>query len=221
VTANRSSGSGRLPAISPPWARSCDRPQRRHDSLEDSVRRVSRARGQGLTNTGSDNYGARSSRQRAALHRRTNFDKNSTSTTSSPASCCGNDAPRGGQCDAVDLRDQRARVRRDRVRRGKTRAVWQQHRRFRVAAVIRRLWVGPGSDPVDPSDPGPTRLLACVLLRSARCKTSAVVSTTIGLILTVAVPAWLLPPGRERSPISSPRLVRRVASRDTGRAGRR
>ena len=116
----------------------CDRPERRHHPLADSVRRVSRARGEG-----ADQHRQRQlrrpgrHRERAAVHRRHQLRQEVPRLRQADRQAAvGDDAARGRQRDAVDLPDQRPAVRRDRVRRRQERrAVGQQHRGVRAAAL--------------------------------------------------------------------------------------
>ena len=120
-----------------------DRSQRRHDPLEDSVRRVSRAGGEG-----ADQHRQRQlrrpgrHRRRPAVHRRDQLRPEVPRLRQAHRQAAvGDDAAGGRQRDAVDLHDQRPAVRRHRLRRRQERrAVGQQHRRLRAAIASRTGW---------------------------------------------------------------------------------
>jgi outer membrane protein assembly factor BamB len=116
------------------------RSQRRHDPLEDSVRRVSRAGGQG-----ADQHRQRQLRRprrhcgRAAVHRRDQLRQEVPRLRQAHRhAAMGDDAAGGWQRDAVHLHHRRQAVRRHRLRRRQERrTVGQQHRGLRAAMTVR------------------------------------------------------------------------------------
>ena len=129
------------PAITPPWGDADrDRSERRHDPLEDSVRRVSGTGGQG-----PDQHRQRQlrrpgrHRRRPAVHRRDQLRQEVPRLRQAHRhAAVGDDAAGGRQRDAVHLHHRRQAVRRHRLRRRQERrAVGQQHRRLRAAIASR------------------------------------------------------------------------------------